>query len=115
MLTGRYFLVFWPDEDTYSEVPECKIIGNPGSIGEVIQVKERQKVYTGLLVAMGSKHEVQQKLNAIEVQSSQEQAPQPVTTFNPEPVLTVPTESEPKTSKKQGIRSFVVFMDHCAT
>ena len=63
MLTGRYFLVFWPDEDSYSEVPESKIFGNPGSLGEAIQVNEGQKVYTGLLVAVGSREEVQEKLS----------------------------------------------------
>ena len=70
-----YFLVFWPDEDCYSEVPECKIVGDPGSLGEAIQVKERQKVYTGVLVTVRSKQEVQQNLNTIEVQSSKEQEP----------------------------------------
>ena len=51
---------------TCSEVPECKIVGNPVSLGEAIQVKERQTVYTGLLVAVGSKQEVQEKVNTIE-------------------------------------------------
>ena len=49
---GVIFLVFWPDEDRYSEVPESKIVGDPGSPGETIQAKERAKVsagrYTGI-------------------------------------------------------------------
>ena len=82
-------------------------VGNPGSLGEAIQVKERQKIYTGLLVAVGSKQEVQQKLNAIEGQSSKEQVP--------EPVPTVPAESQPRASKKQGIKCLIVSADCCAT
>ena len=66
MLTGRYFLVFWPDKDSYSKVSESKIVGNPRSLGEAIQAKERQTVYTGHLVAVGSKQEVQENLSTIE-------------------------------------------------
>ena len=113
MLTERHFLVFWPDEDSYSDVPECKIVGNPGPLGEAIQVRERQRIYTGLLVAVGSKQEVQKKLNAIEVQ---EQVPEPMmSTINPVPVPTVPAESQPKASKKQGIKILVMSVDCCAS
>jgi hypothetical protein len=188
MLTGRYFLVFWPNEDCYSEVPECKIVGNPGSLGEPIQVKERRKVYSGVLVAVGTKQEVQEKLKTIEVQAKELEPvtstnnPEPVTATTPTaPIVTVtpaapttvattdaptrtpaalttvamtnapimtlvapttvpttdapattpatpttvgttnastttpaaPAESNPKTSKKQGIRTLVVSVDHC--
>lgn len=61
------FLVFWPDEDSYSEVPESKIIGDQGSPGETMQVKERAEVYSSQLVAVGSKQEIHEKLNALEV------------------------------------------------
>lgn len=161
MLTGRYFLVFWPDEDSYSEVPESKIVGNPGSLGEAIQVKERQKVYTGVLVAVGSKQEVQEKLRNIEEPVTSTNSPESVTATTPAaPIVTVtpvatthapsttppspmtvatsdapsttpagpmtvattnvtgtttaaPAESNPKTSKKQGIRILVVSVNHC--
>jgi hypothetical protein len=84
--------VFWPDEECYSEVPESKIVGNPGSLGEAIQVKERQKVYSGVLVAVGSQQEVQEKLNTIEAQSCKAKELEPVTsTNNPESVTaTIP-------------------------
>ena len=95
MLTGRYFLVFWPDEDSYSEVPESKIVGNPGSLGEAIQVKERQKVYTGLLVAVGSKQEVQEKLSTIEEQSLKVQELEPVTSTNNPESVTATTPAAP--------------------
>ena len=175
MLTGRYFLVFWPNDNSYSEVPESKIVGNPETLGEAIQVKERQKVYTGLLVAVGSKQEVKEKLSITEEQSLKVQELEPVkSTNNPEsvtattpaaPIVTVipaapttvatthtssttppspmtvattnalsttpagpmtvattnvtgttpaaPTESNLKTSKKQGIRILVASVDHC--
>lgn len=95
MLTGRYFLVFWPDEDSYSEVPESKIVGNPGSLGEAIQVKERQKVYTGLLVAVGSKQQVQEKLNTIEEQSLKVPELEPVTSTNNPESVTATTPAAP--------------------
>lgn len=142
--------MYWPDEDSYSEVPESKIVGNPGSLGEAIQVKERQKVYTGVLVAVGSKQEVQEKLRNIEEPVTSTNNPESVTATAPAaPIVTVtpaaPTsvatthapsttppspmtvattnvtgatpatsaESNPKTSKKQGIRILVVSVNHC--
>ena len=51
-----YFLVFWPEEDCYSEVPESKVVG------EHINIKEGAKVHKGVLAAVGSQQEVQQKL-----------------------------------------------------
>ena len=58
MITGRYFLVFWQDEGHYSDVAESKIVGNPGSVGETFRVKERQKVHTGVVVAVGNKQDI---------------------------------------------------------
>ena len=57
--------MFWPEEDSYSEVPESKVVGEPGEIGEDISVKEGTKVYRGLLHAVGSRQEVQLKLQEI--------------------------------------------------
>lgn len=58
--------MFWPEEDSYSEVPESKVIGETREIGEDISVKEGGKVYRGLLHAVGSKQEVHLKLQEIE-------------------------------------------------
>ena len=64
--TERFFLVFWPEKDCYSEVPETKVVGEPGVEGTNVDVKEGSKVHTGVIVAIGSKHEVQKKLEEIE-------------------------------------------------
>ena len=57
----RYFLVFWPEEDCYNEVPELKVVGELGVVGETINIEERTKVHQGLLVCKGDKQVVQQE------------------------------------------------------
>ena len=47
-------------------MPESKVVGEPGEIGENISVKEGTKVYKGLVHAVGSRQEVQLKLQEIE-------------------------------------------------
>ena len=65
---GRHFLVYWPEEDCYSEVPQSKVVGEPT---DTIQVKERGKIYVGQLKGVGTKEQSQQKLNSILGESSQ--------------------------------------------
>lgn len=50
----HHFLVYWPEEDCYSEVPQSKVVGEPS---ETIQVKERGKIYIGKLVDTGNKRD----------------------------------------------------------
>ena len=51
-----YYLVFWPDESTYSMLPESKIVGEKEpSAGKMVKVKEGQKLYSGKVVAVGEK------------------------------------------------------------
>ena len=60
----RVFLpVVWPEEECYSKVPEAMVVGEPGSN---IDEKEGSRVYTGVIIAIGSINEVQQKLEDIE-------------------------------------------------
>ena len=47
-------------------MPEAKVVGEPGVEGTNVDVKEGSKVHTGVIIAIGSKHEVQQKLEEIE-------------------------------------------------
>ena len=86
---GCHFLVHWPEENCYSEVPQSKVVGEPS---EKIQVKERGKIYTGQLVDVGSKEEIQQKLNSILGESSQ-----PTTSTTDKPAL-----SRQETSQEKG-------------
>lgn len=82
----RHFLVYWPEEDCYSEVPQSKVVGEPT---DTIQVKERGKIYVGQLKGVGSKQEIQQKLNSILGESSQ-------------PTVTPSKPKESKTSQEKG-------------
>ena len=88
---GRHFLVFWPEENCYSEVLQSKVLGEPS---EKIQVKERGKIYAGQLVCVGSKEEIQQKLNSILGESSQ-----PTTS-----TADKPAQSRPETSREKDNR-----------
>ena len=87
---GRHFLVYWPKEDCYSEVPQAKVMGEPS---DKIQIKKRGKIYTGQLVGVGSKEEIQQRLNSILSESSQQ--PTASTTDIP---------AQPETSQEKGNR-----------
>ena len=49
-------------------MPQSKVVGEPS---ETIQVKERGKIYVGQLVGVGSREEIQQRLNSILEESSQ--------------------------------------------
>ena len=94
-------------------MPESKIVGEPGSVGEVVQVKEREKIYTGELVMVGSKQDVQQKLNDLEEESSRKQPSEPVTAeIQSVATVHVQAESQQKTSKKQGKKSLAVSIKH---
>ena len=64
-VTERYCLVFWPNENSYSDVPELKVVGEIGADSETIHVKEGTKVHAGVLIATRSKQEIQQKLDNI--------------------------------------------------
>ena len=98
--------MFWPEEECYSEVPESKVVAEPNSPNGMIKVKERSKVYTGQVIAVGSKADIQQKLNTL-LAERQEQPGQPTTATEP-PQTTEPlqathlAESRPETSQGQG-------------
>ena len=47
-------------------MPESKVVGEPGMVGEKIHIKEGTKIHQGVLIAEGSKQVVQQKLQEIE-------------------------------------------------
>ena len=93
-------MVFWPEEDCYSDVPESKVIEVPDPQSKVIRVKERGKIYMSKLVAIGTKEDVQQKLNSVTTDSEQQ--------LNLEPTLAIPdtvsgsTKSSPVTREKNG-------------
>ena len=69
-------------------------------------MKERGKIYAGQLVAVGNKEEIQQKLNFILAESSQKQAPQPMSSTTAERTGTV--ESTPEATQEKGTSYFTV-------
>ena len=67
-----YYLVFWPDKSTYSMLPESKIVGEKEpSAGQMVKVKEGQKLYSGKVVAVGKKFYIEKKLS--EMKATKEQ------------------------------------------
>ena len=93
-------MVFWPEEDCYSDVPESKVVGAPDLESKTIAVREKGKIYNGQLVATGTKQDVQQKLNSVFAESEQQS--------NLEPTLAIPdtvsgsTKSNAVTVEKKG-------------
>ena len=58
----RFYLVFWPEESTYSVVPESKTVGaKEHLVGQSIQVKEGSKCFSGTVVAVGNKVDVEKR------------------------------------------------------
>ena len=45
----------------YSELPEAKVIGEPGVVGSNTGVMKGSKVYTGAIITVCSKNEVREK------------------------------------------------------
>ena len=59
--------MFWPDEDCYSEVAQTKMLENKEPIvGQTVRVKEGCKIFTGIVDTIGSKSEIEQRLNELE-------------------------------------------------
>ena len=60
-------MVLWPKEETYSVVPESKVVepNNP-TVGQYVKVKDGRKYFLGEVVALGSKTEVETRMNEVE-------------------------------------------------
>ena len=67
-------------------MPQAKVVGE---LTATIQVKERGKIYVSQLKGVGSKQEIQQKLNSILGESSQ-------------PTVTPPEPTQSETSQEKG-------------
>ena len=52
----RYCLVFWPEENCYSDVLEAKLIEpKEATVGVVAKVKEGGKIHSGTIVMVGTR------------------------------------------------------------
>lgn len=71
MFLELYYLIFWPEEESYSEVGQAKIVEpKKPSTGDTVKVKVGTKVHTGKVVGSGTKTEVEKMMSDIEVQQS---------------------------------------------
>ena len=59
--------MFWPEENTYSMVPESKIVGEKEPpAGQMVKIKEGQKTYSGKVMAVGKKTDIEKQLVEME-------------------------------------------------
>ena len=73
MTTERYFIIFWPEERCYSEVPESKLVEpKDPSVGQTVKVKEGSKTFSGTVEAVGNKSEIEKRLNELESEEAKE-------------------------------------------
>ena len=65
--TERYYLIFWPQEETYSIVQDSKLVEpKDPAIDEMVKVKEGGKVFVGKVAAAGSKVDVEAQMIELE-------------------------------------------------
>ena len=54
-ITGCFYLVYWPEESSYSVLAESRIMNmKEYLVGETVQVKEGQRTFSGEVVAVGN-------------------------------------------------------------
>ena len=59
--------MFWPEENCYSDVLEAKLLEpKEATVGVVAKVKEGGKVHSGTIVMVGTRAEVERRLNELE-------------------------------------------------
>ena len=59
----QVYLLFWPEEGTYSDVAPSKLVEpKKPSVGDEVKVKDGTKVHTGEVVGVGSKAEMEKLL-----------------------------------------------------
>ena len=67
LITERFYLVSWPEESSYSVVAESKIVNaKECSAGQTVQIKEGSKCFSGTVVAVGSKVDIEKRLSEME-------------------------------------------------
>ena len=70
----QWYLIYWPEEDSYSEVPPSKLVEpkKPG-IGDKVRVKDRTKVHTGEVAGFGNKAEIEKLMLDLEGQQDDDE------------------------------------------
>lgn len=69
----QWYLIYWPEEESYSEVPPSKLVEpkNP-AVGDKVKVKDGKKVHTGEVVGFGSKMEIEELMLHLERDNEEE-------------------------------------------
>ena len=64
--------MFWPEESSYSVVAESKTVSaKEHSVDQTVQVKEGSKCFSGTVVAVGSKVDIEKQLSELEENNAQ--------------------------------------------
>ena len=70
--TERYYLIFWPQEETYSIVLDSKVVEpKDPAVDNMVKVKEGGKVFVGKVAAVGSKADVEARMSELEANRSE--------------------------------------------
>ena len=71
-ITERFYLVYWPEESSYSVLAESRIVNTKEYlVGETVQVKEGQRTFSGEVVAVGNRPDMGKHLSDIEGSKAQ--------------------------------------------
>ena len=63
----QWYLIYWPEEESYSEVPPSKLVKpKKPATGDKVRVKDGTKVHTGEVVGFGSKVEIEKLMLDLE-------------------------------------------------
>ena len=71
-ITECFCLVYWPEESSYSVLAESRIVNvKEYLVGETVQVKEGQRTFSGKVVAIGNRADIEKQLSDIEGSKAQ--------------------------------------------
>ena len=67
LITEHYYLIFWPEECSYSKVGQVEIVEpKEPAVGATVRVREGTKVHTRKVVGSGNKSEVEKLMMEFE-------------------------------------------------
>ena len=70
--TERYYLIFWPQEETYSIVQDSIVVEpKDPAVDDMVKMKEGGKVFVGKVAAVGSKADVEARMSELEANRSE--------------------------------------------
>ena len=95
------YLIFWPEEASYSEVPPSKIVEpKKPAVGDKVKVKAGRKVHMGEVAGFGTKAEMEKLMLDLEGQDDSSDEETAVEGEQARRTDQVETEQKPKQGKK---------------